>query len=382
MSVKYRDYYKMLGVARSASQDEIQKAFRKLARKFHPDVNKEPDAEAKFKEVNEAYEVLKDPEKRKLYDQLGSNWKAGQDFRPPPGGFDFGGVKFDFGDLGGMGGMGGGPRGARGQSAGGDMGGFSDFFRTIFGGMTGGMGGMGGGGAAGPGTRGGARSGPGNPFAGFGGGGFGGAGGFGGGGPRPGAGGGAPKGTNVEAELDVSLEDVAHGAKREIEMETMPAAGGRGGAGPRQSYTVTIPRGIGDGAKIRLKGQGMPGPTGQPGDLLLKVKYARHRTFTPDGADLRTTLKIAPWEAVLGASVPVPTLDGNVTMKIPAGSQGGATLRLRGKGLPRRPVRKGAEPTMGDLLVTLQIVVPRDPAPGDRDLFQQMAASSTFKPRD
>lgn len=314
MAVKFQDYYEVLGVNRSASQDDIQKAFRKLARKYHPDVNKSPEAEDKFKQLNEAYEVLKDPDKRKKYDQLGANWKAGQEFTPPPG---WENVQFHFqgGDFG-------------------DAGGFSDFFRTFFGGA-GGFGGFGDGmrGAAGQRT----------------------------------AGGWARPGEDHEAEVEVSLEEAFHGGTKKIQLEE---------AGQRRSYDVTIPKGVGEGSRIRLPGQGGRGiGGGSAGDLYLRVRLRPHPRFRVQGHDLTTTVTIAPWEAALGAEVNVPLIDGNVTMKIPPGTQGGQIMRLRGKGLPKR----GGE--SGDVRVTVQIAVPKQLTERERELFDTLAKESQFRPR-
>ncbi len=322
MSVKYKDYYNILGVERSAAQDSIQKAYRKLARKFHPDVNKDKDAEEKFKEINEAYEVLRDPEKRKRYDTLGANWKAGQDFTPPPG---WENVTFDFG-------------GGNGQG----LGDFSDFFASLFGG--GGLGGF-----------------EGIP----------GMGGF--GGRRASM---RRRGQDHEVELELSLDEIHRGGTRKIEI-AVPAMRSDGTmAMERQNYDVTIPRGITEGSRIRLAGRGGPGgPGGEPGDLYLNVRLRPDPRFQLEGFDLRGTLPITPWEAALGAEVSVPTLDGSVTMKIPAGSQSGQSLRLRGKGLPAR------EGGHGDLYMTLKIVVPRDLSPRERELFESLARDSHFRPR-
>lgn len=272
--MEFKDYYKILGVERSATQDEIKRAYRKLARKYHPDVSKEPDAEERFKEVNEAHEVLQDPEKRAAYDRLGANWKAGQDFTPPPGwdtGFEYSGF--------------------RGGSAD-----FSDFFESLFG--------------------------HGSPFADF--------------RPRHGAGA-RMRGEDRRARIRIRLEDAYHGAERRVHLE-VPTVDAHGRVGTREhALKVRIPPGIGPGQQIRLAGQGMPGSGGGPaGDLYLEVEFEPHPIFTAEGRDIHLTLPITPWEAALGATVSVPTLGGRVEMKIPAGG-GDRRLRLKGRGLPGSP---------------------------------------------
>ena len=325
MSIEYKDYYQILGVAREASQDEIQKAFRKLARKYHPDVSKEKGAEERFKEVNEAYEVLRDPEKRQRYDALGSNWQAGQEFRPPPG---F--VQIFAGFTGG----GGGARRARGSHPG--MEGFSSFFDTLFGGA-----GVGGEselfGSNVFGGRGGAR-------------------------PR--------KGRDVTGEITISLQEAYHGVTRQVALED--AAGG----GSKRTYRVRLQPGTPDGAMIRLSGKGEAGSQGgSSGDLLLKVRVAPDPRFTCSGHDLYTVLPIAPWEAALGAKIDVATLTAAVILSVPPGAQSGQRLRLKEKGMPK----KGGG--FGDLLVELKIVVPKVLSERERELFSELRNSSTFNPR-
>lgn len=329
MAVKFHDYYETLGVSRTASQEEIQKAYRKLARKYHPDVNKEKGAEEKFKQITEAYEVLKDPEKRKKYDTLGPNWQEGQDFTPPPGWegghFEFrtypGGTgEFDFGGF---------QRG----------GGFSDFFEMLFG----------------EGFRRGAR-GP--------------------GGAGPGAREWTIRGQDQEAEITVSLEDVYRGTTKTITLQTLEA-GPDGTLRPKaKQYEVRIPAGVTEGSRIRLAGQGGAGSGGgPPGDLFLRVRITPHPTFQREDHNLLVTVPVAPWEAALGAKVDVPTLDGAVKMTIPPGTQGGQRFRLRGKGLPRERGERG------DLYATVQITVPKTLTAEERDLFQKLAKSSSFDPR-
>lgn len=338
MSVKYHDYYATLGIARSATAEEVQRAYRTLARKFHPDVNKDPAADAKFKEVGEAYEVLKDPEKRKLYDQLGHNWKNGQDFRPPPGWKPPGGrararsgprsasgpaVDFDFSGFGGPGG----PGGAS----------FSDFFNSIFGG--------------------------GSPFGAGGGGGF------------------AHEGftqqhaapRNEEVRLELPLEDAVRGATRRLTISSTA----RDGRPTERTIDVKIPPATPDAALIRLAGQGQPHPaTGAPTDLLLRIALQPSERFAIDGDNLTTVAPVAPWEAALGAKIDIPTLDGHVTLTIPPGTSSGQRLRVRGKGLPRR------NHPAGDLIVEVRIAVPKHLTEAEKNLYKQLAESSNFRPRN
>lgn len=341
MSVKFEDYYEVLGVPRSATEDEIRRAYRALARQYHPDLNKDPGAEDRFKQINEAYEVLKDPEKRQQYDLLGENWKAGDQFRPPPGWGGFGGgpggVRFDM-------------RGAGGE----DLGGFSDFFKMFFGQQMN-AGGFGGAGPAGFGGAGPAGFGAGP--AGFGGG---------AGGPRAAR---PAAGKSREQDLTVTLEEVYQGARKTIQI---PSPGG-----PPEAITVRIPPGITDGKAIRLAGKGDPGFGGAPaGDLLLRVRIAAHPRFEVDGLDLSTTVGVAPWEAALGARVNVPTLDGEVVLTIPSGVDSGTRMRLRGKGLP------GPGDARGDLYAELQLRVPPATSDEARALYEQLRALHPgFDPR-
>ncbi len=320
MSVEYKDYYKILGVNKSSTQDEISKAYKKLARKYHPDLNpNDKNAENKFKEMNEAYEVLKDPEKRKLYDQLGPNWQHGQNFQPPPG---FENAHFNF--QGGGGGF--------------DASGFSDFFETIFGGMGRGQ-----------------------------------AGGFGGGGdyfrqsgPRP------RRGRDAEAQIELSLEEAYRGGGKAITLQEQAP-----GQPPRtKTLQVTIPAGVKNGAKIRLSGQGNPGMAGgQAGDLYLKIRIAPHPVYSLDENNVVYDLSLAPWEAALGAKIRVPTLDGDVDITIPPGSDSGQKLRLRGRGL-------GQGAKKGDQFVRLVIKSPKDLTDAEKELWQKLADGSSFQPRE
>ena len=309
--MEYKDYYKTLGVSRDASQDEIKRAYRRLARKYHPDVSKEPDAEARFKEVNEANEVLRDPEKRTAYDALGSNWRAGQDFRPPPGGGD----QREFHVR---------PE---------DVAEFSDFFSSLFG-------------------RG-----------------FRGAGGGAGGQPRR-----KQRGQDQTARIATDLEEAYRGVTRQLRID-LPELGADGRVTPRgRTLNVRIPAGVTQGRQIRLAGQGSPGiHGGAAGDLYLEVEINPHRHFTPDGRDIHLRLPIAPWEAALGATVQVPTLGGTVNLKLPAGSQSGQRLRLKGRGLPGTPP--------GDELVTLEIKTPPAQDEASRRVYEHMAEHFRFNPR-
>lgn len=268
--MEYKDYYATLGVERGASADEIQKAYRKLARKYHPDVNRSPGAEQRFKEINESYEVLKDPAKRSTYDRFGSNYKGGG---VPPG---FEGFNVNFGGGGG----------------GGGASGFSSFFDMLFNQSGGG--------------------GRGNPF--------GGGGGFGGGGS-------GFRGSDQEARLALSLEEAAQGGKREIGFRD-PLNG------QNKNFTVNVPAGVKEGQKIRLAGRGSPGAGGTPGDLYLKVELKPHERFRIEDRNLYADLPVSPWDAALGAETSVRTLQGNVKVRIPPGSSTGRKIRLRGHGFP------------------------------------------------
>ena len=316
----YIDYYKALGVDRKASGDEISKAYKRLARQYHPDLNKEAGAEARFKEVNEAYEVLKDDDKRARYDALGANWKHGNPFEG--GGFPGGG--FPGAGFAGGGGFPGGQ--FRGGGAPGGMGGFSSFFETLFGGAQ-----RGPAGAAGFGGFGGVPQQP----------------------PRP------QRGQDIESRLKVSLEDVYFGKKPKVTL-TMSD-------GQTKRYDITIPKAVRSGEKIRLSGQGGDGPNGAPaGDLYLEILIKPHPVFELDGDDLVVRVEVPAWDAALGAKVPVPTLDGEVKLTVPGGVGSGQRLRLRGKGMPK----KGGE--SGDLYAEILVVVPKELSEGQRDLFAKL----------
>jgi len=313
MAVQFKDYYETLGVSKTATEDEIRTAFRKLARKFHPDVAKDKTtAEEKFKQINEAYEVLSDPEKRRKYDQLGANWNQPGGFQPPPdwgaqqpgGGFHRygggdGGVEFEFGGTG-----------------------FSDFFETFFGGGRG-------------------KSAFGGGF-----------------GRRPEE---AERGNDVEADIMVPLEEALHGAKRTVSLR-------RSGSDKVETYQVKIPVGVREGQRIRLAGQGEAGERGgKSGDLFLRVRLQRHPDFQVEGSNLIHDLKLAPWQAVLGTEVEIRTLEGNIRLKVPPGTQNGQRFRVRGRGLP------DSAGTRGDLYVVVQIDVPKKISERERELWRELA---------
>jgi curved DNA-binding protein len=325
MPVQYKDYYEILGVPRSASDNEIKKAFRKLAREFHPDVAKDKKkAEEKFKEVNEAYEVLGDPAKRKKYDELGANWKSGAEFRPPPGWENFsGGQAF------------------RGQGAGSEEfefhfggTGFSDFFEQLFGSM----------------GRG--RTG------------FGRATGF----EEEEL---AERGRDIEGDIMVTLEEAMHGSVRTVNVRR-PV----GRSVKTETCQVKVPPGVTEGQKLRLAGRGETGAGGgAAGDLYLRVRLAKHPDFEVEDHNLIHEAELAPWEAVLGAEISVPTLDGRVNIKIPSGTQNGQKLRVRGRGLPTR------NGPCGDLFVVARVAVPANISESERKLWEQLARESKFNPR-
>ncbi len=322
MPVQYRDYYETLGVSKTASSDDIRKAFRKLARQHHPDVAKDKKAaEEKFKQINEAYEVLSDKDKREKYDLLGADWQqhgqGGGGFpgagpgrsgaRPRPGG----GVEFDFGGTG-----------------------YSDFFERFFGGSRG----RGNGG------------GPGGGFDFFG-----------------GTGTAAPeRGADVEADISVTLEEALKGSRRPISLRRTDAKG----QAKTETYDVKIPAGVHEGQRIRLRSRGEAGADGgTAGDLYLRVRLAPHPDFRVEaGGDLYHDLSIAPWRAVLGAEVQVPTLEGTMKLKIPAGSQVGQRFRLRERGLPKT----GGGRT--DLYVQVGVTLPENLSEQERAAWEQLAA--------
>lgn len=321
--MEYKDYYKILGVSREATADQIKQSYRKLARKYHPDVSKEPNAEEQFKSVQEAYEVLKDEKKRQAYDQLGSQWQSGQDFRPPPNwqGFDFSGAGFGGGD----------------EGAGG---GFSDFFESIFGG-----------GGQSRARHGGFRHSPHQrPFK--------------------------QRGRDEQAKITIPLEEAFHGGDKTIHLQ-VPEMDAEGHLHHKtRTLKIKIPQGVTPGQQMRLTSQGSPGVgNGPAGDLYLEIDIAPHKLYTLQGNDVYLTLPLAPWEAALGAKIKVPTLAGSVDLKIAAGSQAGQKLRLKGRGLP-------AKPTPGDQYVMLQIVTPPAKTEADRALYEKMAKDIPFNPRE
>ncbi len=297
MAVQYKDYYEILGVSKTATEDELKKAFRKLARKYHPDVAEDKkNAEAKFKEINEAYEVLSDPAKRQKYDTLGPNWDQQMPGRgaggPMPGGFE----EYNFGGTG-----------------------FSDFFEQFFGG----------GGQA--------------------------SGGFG----RRSAG--PQRGQDVETDIMVTIDEVLQGSTRTVSFR-------RGPQGKVESYTVKIPAGVREGQRIRLAGKGEPGGNhGAAGDLYLNVRISRHPDYVIEGDDLIHTVSVTPAQAVLGSDSFVPTPDGRVKVKIPAGTQPGGKMRLRGKGLPSR-----GNGGRGDLYVVVEVDIPTTLTSAERELWQKL----------
>jgi len=303
--MKFKDYYAILGVDRNASEDDIKKAYRKLARKFHPDVSKEPNAEEKFKEVAEANETLKDPEKRKAYDELGRH-ATGEEFRPPPDWqHAFGGGQFSFDDL--------------------DL---ADLFAGLR-----------------PGGRGRGT-------------------------------GGAMAGRNYEAQVQITFDQAFHGTEITLDLSAIEFDdAGHARRVPRK-VTVRIPKGVADGQVLRVPGKGGKGASGGPaGDLFLDIRVQAHPLFQADGQDLYIELPLAPWEAVLGASVELPTPAGQVSLTVPAGTRAGQKLRLAGRGL----ARQGA--AAGHLYAVVQIVVPRVVDERERALYRQLAEQSTFNPR-
>jgi curved DNA-binding protein len=322
MAVQYKDYYEILGVPRTASDAEIKKAFRKLAREYHPDVAKDKKkAEEKFKEINEAYEVLSDPANRKKYDELGANWKSGADFRPPPGWERFTGGR------------------TRGPGAGGGSAeefefqfggtGFSDFFEQLFGSAARGR------------TAGGGFSFDEREMS--------------------------SRGRDIEGDIMVTLEEAMRGSIRSVSIQHHART---------ETYQVKIPAGVTEGQRLRVPGRGEAGSGGgAAGDLYLRVRLARHPDFQVDDHNLIYEADLAPWEAVLGTNISVPTLPGTVNIRIPPGTQAGQKLRVRGRGLPNR---NGGN---GDLIVVTKIEVPAETSDAERKLWEQLAKESKFNPR-
>ena len=304
----FKDYYAILGVAPDAETAEIKTAYRKLARKYHPDLNPDKEAESQFKEVAEAWEVLKDPERRAEYDELRRYGGRRRDFEPPPGWRS--------------------TAGGRGQSADGD---FSDFFNSIFGGG----------------------------FAHE---------------ARGASGSFAIRGQDIEIEMPVFLEETVADAKKPVAYEIPVVEGGQLRR-QRKSLKVTIPAGVADGERIRVRGQGAPGQGDAPaGDLYLHVRLVPHPIFDVEGHDLLVTVPVAPWEAALGAKITVPTLDGKIRLTVAAGSQSGQRLRVRGKGLARKTGR-------GDLFAILNVVMPPRRDPEVETLWRELSEKAAFDPR-
>lgn len=320
--MEYKDYYAILGVDKKASEDELKKAYRKLARKYHPDVSKEKNAEEQFKNLQEAYEVLKDPQKRAAYNELGSNWKAGQDFRPPPG-WQHGGGEFH----------------TAGNFSEEDLGGFSDFFSQLFGG-----------GGAQRMHRGGFHRQQ-QGFEEF-----------------------KQRGADQNAKIAVSLSEAFHGTSKTFQLQIPEVdAAGNMRAGVR-TIKLTIPKSSLPGQQLRLAGQGGPGIGGAPaGDLYLEIEMLPDSLYSLKGRDIYITLPVTPWEAALGATIKVPTLAGAIELKLGAGSQSGQQLRLKGRGMP------GKEP--GDQFAILQIVIPPALTQEQRDFYAKMATVMPYNPR-
>lgn len=318
--MEYKDYYKVLGVNRNASEDEIKHAYRKLARKYHPDVSKEPNAEEQFKNVQEAYEVLKDPEKRAAYNELGSNWKQGQEFRPPPGWerqrqrqhTQFHTAE----DLGGF-----------------DGGGFSDFFSNLFG-------------------RGGHSRFEGEEFGGF-----------------------QQRGSDQHAKVNITLEDAFHGVTKTLQLQ-IPEMDSSGVVYHKlRTLKVNIPAGATQGQQLRLAHQANPGVGGAPaGDLYLEINIELHQFFTLKDRDVYLTLPVSPWEAALGAEIKIPTLGGKVGLKLAPGSHSGKKLRLKGRGMPGKP-------HAGDQYAIVQIDTPPAKTDDDKHLYEKMSQIMPFNPR-
>lgn len=330
MAVKFQDYYELLGVSRGASEKEIKSAYRKLARKWHPDLHpaaEKKEAEEKFKKINEAYEVLKDPDKRARYDRLGSRWKDGQDFQAPP---DMEGMHFyTSGDF-----TGGGFEG----------GGFSDFFKTIFGSQ---------GFSARPGSGRGSRHGP-------------------------------VRGEDIESALELTIEEAYHGTNKSLRLRGgevcpgcsgsgntgqgfCPSCGGTGQISKEKTLEVKVPAGVSEGSRIRLKNQGGSGLLGGPaGDLYLKVRLLPHPVFKLVGSDIEVEALIRPEQALFGDKIPVKTLDGTVNVKVPAGSRSGNKLRLKNKGFLKKDKGRGHQ------YVKLLIDLPADLSAEEKELYKKL----------
>lgn len=309
----YKDYYRVMGVERGASQDEIKRAYRKLARKYHPDVSEESDAELRFKELGEAYAVLKDPEKRAAYDELGADWRAGQEFRPPPDwgtGFEFSGNGFD----------------------GTGAGAYSDFFEQLFG--------------HGMGSQHGARTS--HRFQ--------------------------TRGEDHHAKVLVDLEDAYSGATRIISLRAPELDASGHVITKDRTLNVKIPKGVMQGQRIRLSGQGSPGHGGgKAGDLYLEIEFRPHQFYRPNGRDIYLGLPVTPWEAALGATVKVPTPIGPVDLKIPADTSSGKILRLKGRGIPGSPP--------GDFYVKTEVTLPPAKSDTEKEIYKKMQQEMPYNPR-
>lgn len=309
--MKYKDYYEIMGVARDASQSDIKSAYRKLSRKYHPDVSKATDAEERFKEVGEAYEVLKDPEKRKAYDQLGSNWQSGQGFQKPSDweqGFDFNGGGFTDGDPG--------------Q--------FSDFFEQLFGQRH----------TAGAGQQRGFHA----------------------------------HGQNTHAKIVIALEDAYNGATRTITLAHNEVGPDGRTQQKERTLNVRIPKGVTQGQKIRLSGQGESGVgQGRAGDLFLEIQFKAHPLYKVEGKDVYLNLPITPWEAALGEKVKVPTPTGTIDLQIPSNSSNGRKMRLKARGIPAKQA--------GDLYVVLNVVLPKADTEEARTAYAELKKAADFNPR-
>ena len=323
--MEFKDYYQIIGVERDATQDEIKRAYRKLARKYHPDVSKEANAEQHFKEVGEAYEVLKDPEKRTAYDQLGANWKAGQDFNAPPdwdAGFEFGG----------------GPGGGNTQYGGFEgADAYSDFFESLFR-QTGGR------------PQGGYQQQSGFQSA----------------------------GNDHHAKMLIDLEDSMKGATRSISLRVPEVDASGHVTSKERVLNINIPKGIKQGQHIRLAGQGNPGiGQGKAGDLYLEIEFNPHSIYRVDGRDVYLDLPVTPWEAALGASIKVPTPGGLVDMTIKPGSANGSKMRLKGRGIPPSSANNAA----GDLYLVLRVELPPANTASEKAAYEKMQQTFSFNPR-
>lgn len=321
MGIEYQDYYQTLGVSREATEQELHRAYRKLARKYHPDVNKEAGAEEKFKKLNEAHQVLKDPELRKRYDVLGKNWGQGQDFQPPPEWQD---IRFSSG----------GRPGEEQVFQFQGQGEFSDFFEALFGGIGGEQ----------------FQSRFQNvPI----------------------------RGEHFEARIEVPLKDLYTSASRSFSLETVEPAKNGGLAKSVKSYDVKIPPGIKEGSAIRLSGQGGPGRSGgKAGDLFLRVRVLPDPNFKISEFDLHAIVPIAPWEAMLGGQVDLRLPDGkSVRLTIPVRSQNEQKLRVKGKGLPESATERG------DVIIELQVMLPKEVSPREQELWEELKQASSFNPR-